>query len=97
MQNLTNENVLKALGRVEEPDLKKDLVSLGMIKNLEVTGNTIRFTVQLTTPACPLKELIKEAEENQDIIYGQNQIVAFMLKDLDEKRLEELLKRDTRT
>jgi ATP-binding protein involved in chromosome partitioning len=60
MQNLTNENVLKALGRVEEPDLKKDLVSLGMIKNLEVNGNMIRFTVQLTTPACPLKELIKE-------------------------------------
>ena len=60
MQNLTNENVLKALSRVEEPDLKNDLVSLGMIKKLEVNGNSIRFTVQLTTPACPLKELIKE-------------------------------------
>jgi ATP-binding protein involved in chromosome partitioning len=52
--------VLAALSRVEEPDLKKDMVTLGMIRNLEVKGNEIRFTVQLTTPACPLKELIKE-------------------------------------
>jgi ATP-binding protein involved in chromosome partitioning len=56
----TNDQVLKALGNVEEPDLKKDLVSLGMIKNLSVTGKEIRFTVQLTTPACPLKEVIKD-------------------------------------
>jgi ATP-binding protein involved in chromosome partitioning len=57
---LSNESVLHALSHVEEPDLKKDLVSLGMIRNLEVEGNTIRFTVRLTTPACPLKEVIRE-------------------------------------
>ena len=39
-----------------------------------------------------LKELNKEAEENEDILYGQNQEIAFMLEDLDEKRLEEFLK-----
>ena len=60
MTMFTNDQVLKALGNVEEPDLKKDLVSLGMIKNLSVTGKEIRFTVQLTTPACPLKEVIKD-------------------------------------
>jgi ATP-binding protein involved in chromosome partitioning len=60
MKNISNESVLAALSRVEEPDLKKDMVTLGMIRNLEVKGNEIRFTVQLTTPACPLKELIKE-------------------------------------
>lgn len=51
---------MKALATVEEPDLKKDLVSLGMITDLEVQGNEVKFTVVLTTPACPLKELIRE-------------------------------------
>ena len=57
---LTYEGVMSALSRVEEPDLKKDLVSLGMIRKLEVGDGTIRFTVQLTTPACPLKEVIRK-------------------------------------
>lgn len=60
MKEINANQVLKSLSRVEEPDLKKDLVSLGMIRHLEVEGNKIKFTVQLTTPACPLKELIKE-------------------------------------
>jgi ATP-binding protein involved in chromosome partitioning len=57
---ITYEGVMKALSRVEEPDLKKDLVSLGMIRKLEVSADEIRFTVQLTTPACPLKEVIRK-------------------------------------
>lgn len=57
--SVTKEAVLKALGTVEDPDLKKDLVSLNMIRDLEVTGQQISFTVVLTTPACPLKEMIK--------------------------------------
>ncbi len=57
---LTYEGVMSALSRVEEPDLKKDLVSLGMIRKLEFGEGTIRFTVQLTTPACPLKEVIRK-------------------------------------
>lgn len=52
--------ILKALATVEDPDLKKDLVSLGMIKDLEVEGDSVKFTVMLTTPACPLKEKIKQ-------------------------------------
>ncbi|MFN8436641.1 MAG: Mrp/NBP35 family ATP-binding protein [Cytophagales bacterium] len=55
----TKEQVLKALGTVQEPDLKKDLVTLNMIRDVEIKGDTISFTVVLTTPACPLKELIK--------------------------------------
>ncbi len=51
--------VLKALSTVDDPDLKKDLVTLNMIKDVEVFSDTIKFTVVLTTPACPLKELIK--------------------------------------
>ncbi|MEQ9287985.1 MAG: Mrp/NBP35 family ATP-binding protein [Cyclobacteriaceae bacterium] len=57
---ITKEDILKALSTVEDPDLKKDLVSLNMIKDLEVDGNNISFSVELTTPACPLKELIKQ-------------------------------------
>jgi ATP-binding protein involved in chromosome partitioning len=56
--NITKEQVLEALKNVEDPDLKKDLVTLGMIKDLEVDGKNVSFTVVLTTPACPMKELI---------------------------------------
>ena len=61
---INEENVLKALGTVEDPDLKQDLVSLNMIQGLTVNGNKIAFSVVLTTPACPLKELIKKNCEN---------------------------------
>ena len=54
------EQVLRALRRVEDPDLKKDLVSLGMIKELKV-GKTISFAIELTTPACPLKKVMEDA------------------------------------
>jgi ATP-binding protein involved in chromosome partitioning len=55
---ITKERVLIALSKVQEPDLKKDLVTLNMIENIEVVENKIKFTIVLTTPACPLKELI---------------------------------------
>ncbi len=57
---ITKEKVLQALSTVEEPDLKKDLVTLNMIRDVEVGINQVTFTVVLTTPACPLKELIKK-------------------------------------
>ena len=56
---VSKEQVLKALSTVEDPDLKKDLVTLNMIRDVEIEGNRIGFTVVLTTPACPLKEIIK--------------------------------------
>jgi ATP-binding protein involved in chromosome partitioning len=58
---MTNEDILKALGNVQEPDLGKDLVTLNMIKDIAIDGNKVSFTVILTTPACPLKEMIKNA------------------------------------
>lgn len=58
--NISKEKVLKALSSVQDPDLHKDLVTLGMIQDLEIgKDNRIKFKVVLTTPACPLKELIK--------------------------------------
>jgi ATP-binding protein involved in chromosome partitioning len=61
---ITPEKVLEALSKVEEPDLKKDLVTLNMVKDVRVDGKKVSFTVVLTTPACPLKELIANACRN---------------------------------
>jgi ATP-binding protein involved in chromosome partitioning len=55
------ENVLKALSTVQEPDLGKDLVTLEMVRNIVINGTELSFTVVLTTPACPLKDLIKNS------------------------------------
>jgi ATP-binding protein involved in chromosome partitioning len=57
--SITESSVLKALSEVEDPDFKQDLVSLKMIKDIVIDGENISFTVVLTTPACPLKEKIK--------------------------------------
>jgi ATP-binding protein involved in chromosome partitioning len=56
----SDQDILKALATVQDPDLKRDLVSLGMIRDLAVTDKEIAFTVVLTTPACPLKEQIRQ-------------------------------------
>lgn len=57
---ITQEDVLRALGTVQEPDLRQDLVTLGMIKDIVLGVGQVNFTVVLTTPACPLKELIRK-------------------------------------
>jgi ATP-binding protein involved in chromosome partitioning len=61
---ITKEQVLHALGHVEEPDLKKDLVTLNMIQDIHIDGNHVSFSVILTTPACPLKAMIENACRN---------------------------------
>jgi len=62
--DITKEQVLQALSNVEEPDLKKDLVTLNMIQDIVIDGNNLSFSVILTTPACPLKALIENACRN---------------------------------
>ncbi len=52
---------MAALSHVDDPDLKKDLVTLGMIKDLKISGKKVSFSVVLTTPACPMKEAIRNA------------------------------------
>lgn len=56
---VTREAVLAALSKVQEPELHKDLVTLNMIRDLEIDGDTVSFTVVLTTPACPLRGRIE--------------------------------------
>lgn len=58
-KEITRESVLTALGEVLDPEIGKDLVSLGMIDKVEIDGTKVSFTVNLTTPACPLKDEIK--------------------------------------
>ena len=57
---LSEQLVLQALGTVQEPELGGDLVSRKMIKDVQITADRVRFTVELTTPACPLKDQIKD-------------------------------------
>ena len=58
---ITEKQVLAALSHVDDPDLKKDLVTLNMIKDVKIDGKNVFFTVELTTPACPMKEAIHDA------------------------------------
>ena len=61
---ITKEAVLQALGKVQEPDLHEDLVTLNMIRNLEITDDKVSFSIMLTTPACPFRAKIeREAKE----------------------------------
>ncbi len=62
---ISEQQVLEALSNVQEPDLGKDLVTLNMVKDIEINNETkeIKFTVVLTTPACPLKDMIRKACE----------------------------------
>jgi ATP-binding protein involved in chromosome partitioning len=69
--NFTQSDILKALSTVDDPDLKRDLVSLNMIKDVRVASDEVAFTVVLTTPACPLKEKIRhDCEEAVEKVVG---------------------------
>jgi len=57
----TEEEVVKALARVKDPELGKDLVSLHMVEGVKVDGDRVTFTLNLTTPACPLRTRLEEA------------------------------------
>ncbi len=60
---VTQEQVLSALKSVVDPDLHKDIVTLGFVKNVRVTGGRVDFTIELTTPACPVRDAMKSQAE----------------------------------
>jgi ATP-binding protein involved in chromosome partitioning len=71
----TKESVLNALGNVQEPELHKDLVSLGMIKDLLIEDGLVSFEVELTTPACPLRDQIeREARQAVQAVPGVEKV-----------------------
>lgn len=61
--SVTTEQVLTALKAVQDPDLRKDLVALGFIKNVAIDGGKVSFAIELTTPACPVRHIMKEDAE----------------------------------
>lgn len=66
-KSIRSEHVLEALSRVQEPELHRDLVSLGMIKDVVIDGGKVSFKIELTTPACPLRTQI-EQEARQAVL-----------------------------
>jgi ATP-binding protein involved in chromosome partitioning len=71
----TEEAVLRALRQVEDPELKRDLVSLGMIKDLKIDQGKVSFTLELTTPACPLRDqIVRQAREAALAVPGVQEV-----------------------
>ena len=60
MSLVTEAAVLDALRAVKDPDLHQDIVTLGFIKDLVIDGGNVKFKVELTTPACPVKDLLRD-------------------------------------
>ena len=74
-KTLSEELVLGALGQVQEPELGRDLVSLGMVKELRIEGANVGFTLELTTPACPLRDQIeREARQAVEALPGVSEV-----------------------
>jgi ATP-binding protein involved in chromosome partitioning len=73
--NVTEEAILSALSHVDDPDLKKDLVTLNMIQNIAIEDKLVRFDVVLTTPACPMKDMIQNACVNAVKHFVSNELV----------------------
>ena len=61
--SITEEQVLEALRAVQDPDLHKDIVTLGFVKDVKIAGGEVDFTIELTTPACPVKDEMKAEAE----------------------------------
>jgi len=61
--SVSQEQVLAALRAVQDPDLHKDIVTLGFVKDVKVAGGEVDFTIELTTPACPVKDEMKAEAE----------------------------------
>jgi len=94
MSNITQEAILKALSAVQEPDLGQDLVTLNMVRNIEIENGNISFTVMLTTPACPFRaKLERESKEAVMSIEGVKSVTVKMDSDVpNDGRMRGLVK-----
>jgi ATP-binding protein involved in chromosome partitioning len=63
--SLTREHVLDALRTVQDPDLHKDIVALDFVKEIKIEGGEVDFTIELTTPACPVRDEMKAEAERK--------------------------------
>jgi len=77
--SVTRERVLSALEGVQDPDLHRNIVELGFVKDLQVQGGAVSFKIELTTPACPVKDLMKgQAEEAVRAVPGVSRVEVTM-------------------
>lgn len=79
MMTLSKERILESMRTVQDPDLHRDIVSLGMVKEVEIDGGRVSVHVELTTPACPLKDQIKsEVEKAVSGVEGVKEVAVQM-------------------
>ena len=79
IMTLSKERILESMRTVQDPDLHRDIVSLGMVKEVEIDGGRVSVHVELTTPACPLKDQIKsEVEKAVSGVEGVKEVVVQM-------------------
>lgn len=85
------ENVLQALGTVQEPDLGKDLVTLNMVRDIVIHDRAVSFTIALTTPACPLKEKIKVdcVKAIHQLMGDDISVVVHFISEMNSKRTDQ--------
>ena len=57
---VAQEEILGALAQIKDPDLGRDIVTLGFVKDLQISGENVSFTIELTTPACPVREQMRD-------------------------------------
>ena len=85
--HVTEEAVMAALSTVIEPELHRDLVSLNMVRDLSIDGNDVRFTIMLTTPACPLKgKMEQDSRAALSTIEGLGQVTVNFASDVPTDR-----------
>lgn len=63
MAEITEELIREALRAVKDPDLNRDIVALGFVQEIRIDGGTVAFKIELTTPACPVKDELKAQAE----------------------------------
>jgi ATP-binding protein involved in chromosome partitioning len=84
---LTEAQVLDALRVVQDPDLHRDIVTLGFVKDVQIVGGDVAFKVELTTPACPVKDLLKaQAEDAVKAIPGVASVAVEMTARVRERQ-----------
>jgi ATP-binding protein involved in chromosome partitioning len=93
MSSITSNDILKALSTVQEPDLKKDLVTLNMIRDIVIGERSVSFSVVLTTPACPLKDKIEQdcVEAIHSLVSPELEVTVEMTANVTSNRMDKLV------
>lgn len=88
MAAFQEKDILRALTRVIDPDLHRDIVSLGMVEDIKIDGNDVSFTLVLTTPACPIKEQMQQAcQEAAGSIPGVDSVMVEVISRVPANRI----------